>query len=90
MTMRTSEAYFTPEEYITLERKAIPPNPKNPRRLQRHQHRARHSKHHTQGHKRTGGEKITIEAPGPVGSVSNRTGFYAETLRSPSKTASVA
>ena len=22
--MRTSEAYFTPEEYITLERKAIP------------------------------------------------------------------
>ena len=24
MTMRTSEAYFTPEEYITLERKAIP------------------------------------------------------------------
>ena len=24
MTMRTSQAYFTPEEYITLERKAIP------------------------------------------------------------------
>ena len=24
MTMKTSEAYFTPEEYITLERKAIP------------------------------------------------------------------
>ena len=24
MTMRTSEAYYTPEEYITLERKAIP------------------------------------------------------------------
>ena len=24
MTVRTSEAYFTPEEYITLERKAIP------------------------------------------------------------------
>ena len=32
------------------------PNPKNPRRLQRHQHRARRSKHHTPKPRTTGGQ----------------------------------
>ena len=36
--------------------KLSPSNPKNPRRLQRHQHRARQSKHHTPKPKSTGGQ----------------------------------
>ena len=48
------------------------PNPKNPRRLQRHQRRAKRSKHHTPRHKSTGGQKITVEVPDPVGSVLRR------------------